>query len=45
MRKVIFAINMTVDGGCDHTKVEGSEEIHDYFARLIRDVDVLLYAW
>jgi dihydrofolate reductase len=43
MRKLIFAINITIDGCCDHTKVNGGEEIHDYFAHLIRDVDVLVY--
>lgn len=43
MRKLIFAINLTLDGCCDHTKVDGSEEIHDYFTQLTREVDVLLY--
>lgn len=43
MRKLIFAINITVDGCCDHTKGEGSEEVHQHFAHLIRDVDVLVY--
>jgi dihydrofolate reductase len=43
MRKLIFAINITLDGCCDHTKVDGGEEIHDYFTHLIRDVDVLVY--
>lgn len=32
-----------MDGCCDHTKVDGSEEILDYFAQLMRDVDVLVY--
>jgi len=43
MRNLIFAINITLDGCCDHTKAEGSEEVLDYFAHLIRDVDVLVY--
>jgi dihydrofolate reductase len=43
MRNLIFAINITIDGCCDHTKVDGSEEILDYFAHLMRDVDVLVY--
>jgi len=43
MRNLIFAINMTIDGCCDHTKVDGSEEILDYFAHFLRDVDVLVY--
>jgi dihydrofolate reductase len=43
MRNLIFAINITLDGCCDHTKVDGGEEILDYFAHLIRDVDALIY--
>jgi dihydrofolate reductase len=43
MRRLIFSINITLDGCCDHTKSDGTEEILDYFARLIRDVDVLVY--
>ena len=43
MRNVIFAINITLDGCCDHTKVEGNEEIHEYFTRLMRDVDLLVF--
>jgi dihydrofolate reductase len=43
MRKVIFGINLTLDGCCDHTKVNGNEEIHEYFAQHIRDADLLVY--
>ncbi len=43
MRNVIFGINITLDGCCDHTKVVGDEEIHEYFADLLRDADVLVY--
>lgn len=43
MRKVIFGINLTIDGCCDHTKVDGYEDIHEYFAQLLRDADVLVY--
>jgi dihydrofolate reductase len=43
MRTVIFAINITLDGCCDHTKVNGSEEIHEHFVRLMRDVDLLVF--
>jgi len=34
---------MTVDGCCDHTKLGGNEEVHDYHANLLRDVDLLLF--
>ena len=43
MRNLIFGINVSVDGCCDHTKMSSNDEIHDYFAQLLRDVDVLLY--
>ncbi|MBV8137520.1 MAG: hypothetical protein JO121_18105 [Deltaproteobacteria bacterium] len=43
MRNLIYAINVTMDGCCDHTKADGSEEILDYFTHLIRSVDVLVY--
>lgn len=43
MRKIIFGINITLDGCCDHTKANGDEEVHEYFADLLRDADVLVY--
>jgi len=43
MRKVIFGINLTLDGCCDHTKANGNEDIHNYFAQQIRNADVLVY--
>ena len=43
MRKLIFGINMTLDGCCDHTKGSSNDEIHEYFAQLIRDADLLVY--
>ena len=38
MRNVIFAINITMDGCCDHTKV-----IAKYFTRLMGDVDLQVF--
>jgi dihydrofolate reductase len=43
MRNLIFAINLTLDGCCDHTKGGGSEEVHEYFTNLLREVDVVVY--
>jgi len=43
MRNVIYAINITLDGCCDHTKMIADEEIHEYFTRLMRDVDLLVF--
>ncbi|MGN6647060.1 MAG: dihydrofolate reductase family protein [Cytophaga sp.] len=43
MKKVIAAINMTVDGFCDHTAGIPDEEIHDHYADLLRKADTVLY--
>jgi dihydrofolate reductase len=43
MRKLIYAINLTLDGCVDHTKGEAGEEIHDYHTQLIRGVDTFVY--
>ena len=43
MRKLIFALNVTLDGCCDHTKVTADEELHEYYAHFMRDIDVLVY--
>jgi len=43
MRNVIFAINITLDGCCDHTKFNPNKEIYEHFTYLMRDVDVLVY--
>jgi dihydrofolate reductase len=42
MRKVIFAINITLDGCCDHTKQVADDETHEYFTHLLREVDLLV---
>ena len=43
MRNLIFAINVTLDGCCDHTKMTGDEQIYEHFTHLMRDVDLFLY--
>jgi dihydrofolate reductase len=43
MRNVIFAINITLDGCCDHTKMIADEEMHEYFTHVMRDVDLLVF--
>jgi dihydrofolate reductase len=43
MRNVIFAINITLDGGCDHTKQVADDETHEYFTHLLREVDLLVF--
>ena len=43
MRNVIFAINTTLDGCCDHTKFYPDEETMEYFTHLTRDADTFAY--
>lgn len=43
MRKIIYGINVSADGCCDHTKFRGGEETHIYFTDLMRDVDLIIY--
>jgi len=43
MRNIIYAINLSADGCCDHTKIGGSEEILEYFTGLMQDVDLIVY--
>ena len=43
MRNVIFAINITVDGCCDHTKTIADDELLEYYTHLIRGVDLLVF--
>ena len=35
MRKLIAAINMTLDGFCDHTAMIADEEIHQHYNELL----------
>ncbi|TGL58717.1 dihydrofolate reductase family protein [Leptospira sarikeiensis] len=43
MRKIIAAINMTLDGFCDHTSGVPDEEIHQHYADLLRNAGAVLY--
>src|SRR3954467_7006385 len=43
MRKIIAAINMTLDGFCDHTAIIPDEEIHQHYKELLSDADAVLY--
>ena len=43
MRKLIYAINVTLDGCCDHTKMIADEEVHEYFTQLLRGVDLQVF--
>jgi dihydrofolate reductase len=43
MRKLIAAINMTLDGFCDHTAMVADDEIHQHYNELLSDADTLIY--
>jgi dihydrofolate reductase len=43
MRKLIFSINMTLDGYIDHTAVIADNELHERASELLRSADIVLY--
>ena len=43
MRKLIAAINMTVDGFCDHTASTPDDEILQHYNELLSNADTLLF--
>ena len=43
MRKLIAAINMTLDGFCDHTAGIPDEELHQHYSELLDNAEVILY--
>jgi dihydrofolate reductase len=43
MRKLIAAINMTVDGFCDHTASNPDDELLQHYNELLRNADTLIY--
>jgi len=43
MRKLIAAVNMTLDGFCDHTAMIADDEIHQHYNELLSNADTLLY--
>jgi dihydrofolate reductase len=43
MRKLIAAINMTLDGFCDHTAGIADDELHQHYNELLSDAGTVLY--
>ena len=43
MRKLIYAINMSLDGCVDHTKFLPDEDTFAYFTQLVQDTGTFLY--
>lgn len=43
MRKLIYGINISLDGCCDHTKFGGENDVHNYFRELLENTDLVIY--
>ena len=43
MRKLIYGINITLDGCVDHTKGMADDEVHEFFASVVGEAGLLLY--
>ncbi len=43
MRRVVFAINITTDGFCNHTDGIADAEVHEYHTRVLRNANLLLF--
>lgn len=43
MRKLVAAINMTINGFCDHTAIIPDDELHQHYTNLLANADTILY--
>jgi len=43
MRKIIFAINITIDGFANHTAVIADDALHDFYTDLLSTIDTVLF--
>ena len=45
MRKLIYAINLSIDGSLDHTKfgIPPDDDLFEYYLKLVQDADLLIY--
>jgi len=43
MRKIIYSINLSADGCCDHSKFNPDEQTLEFFTDLLRQGDTFLY--
>src|SRR5438105_11218614 len=43
MRKIILAINVTPEGFCDHRAVIADDELHKFYADLLKNADTMLF--
>jgi len=43
MRNLVYAINLTADGCCQHDKLDGGEEMLNFYANFFDDIDLIVY--
>jgi len=43
MRNLIYAINVTLDGCCDHTKMIPPDDMFEYSTQMLREADLTIY--
>ena len=43
MRNLIYVINITIDGCCDHTKINPDDDVHEYFTDLTRQAGLQVF--
>ena len=43
MGKLIAAMNMTLDGFCDHTSMNADAEIHEHYTDLLRSAEAIMW--
>jgi len=43
MRNLVYVINITIDGCCDHTKITPDEDVHEYFTDLTRQAGLQVF--
>ncbi len=43
MRKIVFSINVTIDGYADHTAAIADDELHKFFADYLDNVGIILF--
>lgn len=43
MRRLIAAINVSLDGLCDHDKMSADDEVHEHYSEVLRGADVVMW--
>jgi dihydrofolate reductase len=43
MRKLVAAMNMSLDGFCDHDKMTADAEIHEHYTELLRSAEAIMW--